>query len=77
MKKSVFVCRNIPERVVIGIYHEEGWRIDELTLEQAKVAAANLQACIDNLEYEAATQTSWNDFMRTLRHKPAHGQHTE
>ncbi len=73
MSESVFICRVIPQRVVVGIFHSDGWRVDELTLEQARVAAANLQACIDRLEYDETCQASWSDFMAVLPRNPEHG----
>jgi hypothetical protein len=74
MSKSAFVCRIIPERVVVGLFHPEGWRVDELTLDQAKLAAANLQDCIDRLERDTSAQNSWSDFMATLPRNPKHGR---
>jgi hypothetical protein len=73
VSESVFICRIIPERVVVGIFHADGWRVDELTLDQARLAAANLQACIDRLEYDETCQASWTDFMAALPRNPEPG----
>ena len=63
---AVFGVRVIAERMVLRIQGETGWRLVELSLEQARQARTHMDEAIASLEAGASVVPSFTDLIASL-----------